>query len=138
MSDPVAWTLIERGWAVHASGGEEVGKVEEVAGDHTADIFDGLSIETHLTDAALYVPSEQVGTITDGRVDLLLSKDEVAQLDEYVEPAAQIEIEPVKAPLGTRLHQDVDNVLGSGDDPHELRAHRDSWLQRAYRRLVGK
>ena len=31
--DPVSWFMIEPGWTVVASNGEEVGSVDEVAGD---------------------------------------------------------------------------------------------------------
>jgi hypothetical protein len=138
MSDPVAWTMIEQGWAVYSSDGEHVGRIEEITGDENADIFDGLSVDAHLFEDDVYVPAEQVGPITEGRVELTLTKDEFAQLGAYVEPAAQIEIEPEKASFGTRFEQDVDNVLGSGDDPKELRAHRESFLQRTLRHLFHK
>jgi hypothetical protein len=136
--DPVAWTMIERGWKVYASGGEHVGQVEEIAGDENVDIFDGLSVETHLTDPDIYVPAESVGTITTDRVDLTITQDAFTGLSEYVEPASQIEIESEKAPFGTRIHQDVDNVLGEGDSPKELQEHQESWLQRTLRHLFGK
>jgi hypothetical protein len=42
--DPVAWTMIEAGWNVVASDGADVGHVDEVTGDSTADIFNGLAI----------------------------------------------------------------------------------------------
>jgi hypothetical protein len=138
MSDPVAWTMIQQGWGVYASDGERVGRVEEIAGDENADIFDGLSVDAHLFEDDVYVPSEKVGPITEGRVELALTKDEFAQLGPYVEPAAQIEVEPEKAPLGTRLAQDVDNTFGSGDSPKELQAHRESFLRRTLRHLFGK
>ena len=44
MADPVAWKVVERGWAVVASDGNEVGKVDQVLGDPEADIFDGLAV----------------------------------------------------------------------------------------------
>ncbi len=44
MADPVSWLMIEPGWKVEAADSEEVGRVEEVLGDSTIDIFDGLSI----------------------------------------------------------------------------------------------
>ena len=35
MGDPVSWFVIEPGWKVVDSGGEEVGSVDEVVGDST-------------------------------------------------------------------------------------------------------
>ena len=64
MADPVAWTVVERGWAVAASDGNEVGKVDQVLGDPEADIFDGLSVGAGaILDRPRYVPSEKVGAI---------------------------------------------------------------------------
>jgi hypothetical protein len=92
--DPVSWLVIERGWQVFAADGEEVGKVEEVAGDSTHDIFNGLTIATGIFARGQYVPAEQVGEITDGRVVLKLDKADVERLPEYSEPAPQERIEP--------------------------------------------
>jgi rRNA processing protein Gar1 len=62
MADPVAWTVVERGWAVVASDGSEVGKVDKVLGESEADIFDGLAAGAGTAlDRPVYVPSEQVG-----------------------------------------------------------------------------
>ena len=69
MADPVAWTIVERGWAVVASDGSEVGKVDKVLGEPEADIFDGLAAGAGtVLGRAVYVPSEQVGAIEEGTV----------------------------------------------------------------------
>jgi hypothetical protein len=81
MPDPVSWMMIEPGWTVVDSGGEDVGTIEEVLGDPDADIFSGLIIHTGLL-ARKYAPSELVGEIVEGRVQLLSSKDEVDALAE--------------------------------------------------------
>src|SRR3954469_9753623 len=78
--DPVSWFLIEPGWKVADAQGQEVGSVDEVGGDSNAHIFNGLSISTSFLGKPRYVPSEQVGTITEGRVQLKLTKDQVAHL----------------------------------------------------------
>jgi PRC-barrel domain len=83
VSDPVAWTVIERGWEVVDEGGDQVGKVEQVLGDPDRDIFDGLAVSTGLIAKASYVPSEQVGAITVGRVQLELSRAQVESLEAY-------------------------------------------------------
>lgn len=81
--DPVAWLVIERGWAVAAADGTEVGKVEEMIGDTGKDIFNGLSISTGLISKPKYVPSERVQLITDGRVELDLSPEAIDELDDH-------------------------------------------------------
>jgi ribosomal 30S subunit maturation factor RimM len=70
VSDPVSWFLIERGWEVVGADGESIGKVHEVVGDKERDIFDGLQVTARLVGEPRYVPSEEVGAITVGRVQL--------------------------------------------------------------------
>jgi uncharacterized protein YrrD len=87
MPDPVAWTIVERGWAVTASDGNEVGKVNEVLGDPEADIFDGLAVGAGaVLDRPRYVPSEQVGAIEVGPVLLTIDADEYGRQPPYVVP----------------------------------------------------
>ena len=86
MADPVAWTVVEPGWAVAANDGSEVGKVNEVLGDPEADIFDGLAVGAGaVLDRPRYVPSEQVGAIEVGTVHLMIDADEYARQPPYVE-----------------------------------------------------
>ena len=86
MADPISWLLIERGWEVVDTTGEDVGKVEEVVGDSNADIFSGLTVGTGLLHKAHFVPAELVTEIVQGEVGLSIGKDEFARLDEYEEP----------------------------------------------------
>ena len=80
--------MLEPGWDVVDSAGESVGRVDEVLGDKNRDIFDGLAVSTGLVGKPKYVPAERVGEITDGRVQLELSADEVDRLEPYEpEPA---------------------------------------------------
>ena len=88
MSDPVSWLVIEPGWEVVESEGEHIGRVEEVVGDSVGDIFNGLAVSTSLLGKPRYVPSEEVGEITDGRVQLKLRSELVERLEEHEPPAA--------------------------------------------------
>jgi Uncharacterized protein conserved in bacteria (DUF2171) len=92
--DPVSWLLIEPGWSVRDAGGDEVGRVEEVVGDSGIDIFNGLAISTGLLGSARYVPAEVIGSITEGSVQLRLSRDEVKNLGAYEEPPPSEEFVP--------------------------------------------
>jgi uncharacterized protein YrrD len=83
MTERVSWLVIEPGWTVEASDGKEVGTVREVLGDASADIFDGLAVPHGILRRARYVPAENVGEITEGRVVLTLSSRDFKCLPEY-------------------------------------------------------
>ena len=86
VGDPVSWLLIEPGWDVVDSREEEIGRVEQIAGDTEADIFSGLLISTGLISGTRYVPAEQVGSITEGRVQLRLTRAETKDLSAHEGP----------------------------------------------------
>jgi uncharacterized protein YrrD len=81
MADPSSWKVVEHGWKVVDAKGEEVGKVHEVVGDPNADIFSGLVIHHGLM-VKKEVPSELVGEILEGEVQLTVTKDELDALEE--------------------------------------------------------
>jgi uncharacterized protein YrrD len=83
MTEPVSWLVIEPGWTVEAGDGKELGTVREVLGDEKADIFDGLAVSHGVLKRARYVPAENVGEITEGRVALTLSSRDFKRLAEY-------------------------------------------------------
>jgi hypothetical protein len=101
--DPVSWFLIEPGWRVEASDGTAVGRVLEVTGDSSADIFDGLAVASSMFSKPRYVPAEQVAGIVDGHVRLRIDRSGVEQLDEFVQPAEEERIEPEKASVTSRI-----------------------------------
>jgi hypothetical protein len=124
MSDPVSWLMIETGWKVLAADGSEVGEVDEVAGDDTEDIFDGLAIATSALGEPRYVPAEQVAEITDGAVRLSLSPEQVSELGEYLEPATTAEIEPdSKGGFGASLGAELRELEGDVLAPTQRREH---------------
>jgi hypothetical protein len=84
--DPASWLVVEPGWKVVDSDGNEVGRVEQVVGDPNADIFSGLLISTGLFTGHRYVPSEDVGAINEGRIHLLLAGDAIKQLSDESGP----------------------------------------------------
>ena len=124
MADPVSWLLIRPGWKVLASDGSEVGEVDEIAGDDTEDIFDGLAIAASAFGKPRYVPAEQVGQITDGVVHLTLTRAEVEQLGEYLEPATSAEIEPdSKGGTGETLAAEARELEGKAFAPIQRHEH---------------
>jgi hypothetical protein len=140
MADPVSWLMIETGWKVLASDGAEVGEVDEVVGDSSEDIFDGLAIATSAFGKPRYVPSEQVAEITEGVVRLSLSLEQVRELREYLEPATSAEIEPdSKGGVGERLAADARELEGRALAPTQRHEHSmNLWRRIAFffRRLV--
>ena len=75
--------MIEPGWSVVSADGEEIGKIEEVVGDASNDIFNGLAVSTGLLGKPKYVPAERVGEIVDGEVRVDLPADAVENLDDH-------------------------------------------------------
>jgi uncharacterized protein YrrD len=86
MADPVSWYMIERGWQVLEADGKEIGSVEDVVGDASADIFNGLSISTGLLSGDRYVPAEDVEEIREGLVKLRLGREQLRALRSYEKP----------------------------------------------------
>ncbi|MGB2873845.1 MAG: DUF2171 domain-containing protein [Gaiellaceae bacterium] len=124
MADPVSWLMIETGWKVLAADGSEVGEVDEVAGDSNEDIFDGLAIATTAFGKPRYVPAEKVVEISEGRIRLSLSRDQVEQLREYLEPATTAEIEPdSKGGFAQSLRADARELEGKLLAPTQRHEH---------------
>ena len=93
-ADPVSWLMVEQGWKVVDSAGNDVGRVEEIVGDTNADIFSGLSVSIGLLKGNRFVPSEQVAEITEGEVQLQLTRDGLESLDKYEQPPVSEQILP--------------------------------------------
>jgi uncharacterized protein YrrD len=84
--------VIERGWALVARAGEELGTVDEVLGDHDADIFDGLSVSQGRLRRPRYVPAEVVGSIYEELVELDLTPLQFERLPEYTGSPASSDV----------------------------------------------
>jgi len=116
--------LIRPGWKVLAIDGGEVGEVDEVAGDDTEDIFDGLAIATSALGKPRYVPAEQVAEITQGAVRLSLTEEQVRQLGEYLEPATSAEITPdTKGGIGASIGAEMREIEGEVFAPTQRHEH---------------
>lgn len=94
MTDPASWLMIEKGWKVLASDGSEIGTVAETLGDESHDIFDGLAVSTSLLSKPVYVPSEHVGNIVEGAINLSLDGEEVKGLPPYEPPRPSRQFRP--------------------------------------------
>lgn len=124
VADPVSWLMIRAGWKVYASDGGEVGQVDEVAGDESHDIFDGLAIATSALGQPRYVPAEKVGTIFEGEVHLQLTVAEVDGLGDYLEPATSAQIEPDdRAGVGAGFGAEARKLEGKALAPTQRHEH---------------
>jgi hypothetical protein len=85
----ISYKLLERGTAVHASDGEQVGKVDQVLDNVREDIFDGIVVRTDNGDR--FVDAPEVARITEHRVTLSIDAAGAAQLPRYEPGAPQYE-----------------------------------------------
>ena len=134
MADPVSWFVIEPGWRVVDVSGEEVGHVDEIVGDSSDDIFNGLAVATIALGRPRYVPAEQVGSIVEGTVQLSLTKDQVEHLGEYEEPPTSAEILPQNAGVVTRAEAAFEAPIHTHE--HPMNIWRRAWF--ALRRAFGR
>ena len=102
MADPVSWKVVERGWKVVGSDGEELGTVHDVVGDANADIFNGLHVSPGVLRHSRYVAAERVSGIWDGRVELDVDADGFGRLEEAqpAPPSAEIRADTTDLPDG--------------------------------------
>ena len=141
-ADPVSWLLIRPGWKVVASDGAELGEVDEVAGDDERDVFDGLAVATSALGKPRYVPSEDVGEITEGVVRLTVTHAEAERYGEYLEPATTAQIEPdSKGGAGETIGADVREIEGKAFAPTQRHEHSMNvwrriafWFRRTFSR----
>ena len=110
MPDPVSWLMIEPGWRVVAADGSEVGRVSEVIGDSSEDIFNGLAIATGAVSRPRYVPAEQVAAIFEGEVQLALTREQVDALEEYQLPPTSSRVHPSDGSLGDKVEATARSV----------------------------
>jgi len=113
----VSWKVIQHGWAVVSSDGEQVGVVFLVVGDENEDIFDGLAITHHggfafhnYADRPHYVEASQVGEIDDaGRVALTITAEQARHLPPH-NPPESAQIEPEAASRLERLRSEIEHL----------------------------
>ncbi|HEX6507302.1 MAG TPA: PRC-barrel domain-containing protein [Chloroflexota bacterium] len=82
---PLAWSAVLEETAVYSSDGEEVGVVNEMLGSEDEDIFHGVVVRSGLTGNDVMVPADQVKDITNRRIDIALTAEEVRALSPYQE-----------------------------------------------------
>src|SRR2546427_593156 len=90
----------------------------------TAATTTATAIEMSAFGKPRYVPAEQVGEITEGTVRLDLTREQVDQLSEYLEPATTAEIESDgKGGFGETVRADARELEGKVFAPTQKREH---------------
>jgi hypothetical protein len=115
----VSWKVIQHGWSVRSSDGEDIGVVFLVVGDENEDIFDGLAITHHkgyavhnYADRPHYVEAARVASIDDsGEVTLAITAEEAKSLPVH-DPPVSAEILPGKASLADRVRTEIEHLTG--------------------------
>jgi hypothetical protein len=75
---PVAYLVLERGVPVYASGGEQVGTVDHVVSAPEKDIFHGIVMRG--AQHQQFIPADQIASLHEFGVDLLIDAAEAAML----------------------------------------------------------
>lgn len=79
----IAWLALQEGTSIIGSDGEQVGKVGEVIADREKDIFSGVTFKPGLMDAAVFIPADKIGDLTESEVTLTIPAAEAAALEPY-------------------------------------------------------
>jgi uncharacterized protein YrrD len=74
--DPISWTTLKGGTAVHSADGHELGKVADVVADEQKDIFSGIVLKPGWFKESRFVPAELIDEITSRSVRLTVSAGE--------------------------------------------------------------
>lgn len=124
MSNSVSWLAIKPGWKVLSAEGAEIGEVDEVVGDDTTDIFDGISIALSALSQPRYAAAEQIADIEEGSVRLSLARPQAELLAQYMQPATSVEIEPDdRSGFMDRVAADAREVKGKIVEPTQGHEH---------------
>ncbi len=77
---PIAYEVLSEGVPVYAAGGKQVGTVEHVVAAWEEDIFHGIVMQAG--GESRFVPADQIGSLHERGVDLLIDAAAAAQLPE--------------------------------------------------------
>lgn len=117
---PIAYEVLERGVAVYASGGEQVGTVDHVVAAPEEDIFHGIVMRAD--HGRRFIAADLVASLHERGVDLRIDAAEAAALPEpHGGAPAWRENEPGVKPSGWKRLVD----LVSGKDPRSRGWHEE-------------
>ncbi len=81
--DPVAWAYVEPGTLVVGADGSELGKVAEMLGTATENIFHGVAVDPKRDGPTRVVPADAVTRLTSSKVELSWDGDQLDAAKEW-------------------------------------------------------
>lgn len=90
----VSWLALSHGTPVFAKDGKEIGKVSHILADVQKDIFDGIGFKEHLLGAEEMLPASAVDVITNRKVTLTLTSDEVKEKSQTFKAEQEFKVDP--------------------------------------------
>ena len=116
LGEPIAYLALEEGTPVFSSDGERVGVVEHVLADESADIFDGLVIDTVIGPGGhRFVDAPDVDALYERGVVLVLDTEAAEHLHEPSPNPATIDADAAdfeESGLAGRLRRAWDLISG--------------------------
>lgn len=114
--DPISYLALGKGADVISSDGERIGEVEQVLGDESTGIFDGVIIDTRLGPGGIrFVDAPQVDECRENAVILSISTAEAERLPEPSANPSVLEhhgVEDVEGDLKGKLRRAWDLISG--------------------------
>jgi hypothetical protein len=81
--DPVAWAYVEPNTPVVGPDGQELGRVSEMLGTATENIFHGVAVTPDGEGAARVVPADAVTGLTSSKVTIAWDAEQLAAAEEF-------------------------------------------------------
>ncbi len=81
--DPVAWSYVEAQTLVVGPNGEELGRVAEMLGTETENIFHGVAVDTYRGGPTRVVPADAVTLLTSSKIELAWNADQLEAAEEH-------------------------------------------------------
>src|SRR4051812_48915862 len=107
LGPPIAYIALEEGTPVYDTTGDQVGVVEHVLGDMTADVFDGLIVHTKpLPGKHLFADVDQIAELRERGVVLSVGRDELHEPRGKPDRGGK----PLENPIEARLRRAWDRI----------------------------
>ena len=104
LGPPIAYLALEEGTPVYDKDGGQVGVVEHVLGDMTADVFDGLIVHTKpLPGRHLFADLDQIAELHERGVLLSVTAEELQEPSER--PDRKHDSDTIEGKLEARLRR---------------------------------
>jgi hypothetical protein len=117
LGEPASYLVLTEGAPVHASGGEELGKVKHVLAAPDLDVFDGIVVDLSAPPGGLrFVDASQVDEVYERGVVLLLDASAAEALPEPSANPAEMTAGPgdtVPDDLHDKLRRAWDRISGN-------------------------